>query len=192
MNTIADRRSAIQTAKKILSFSPLFLDTETTGIDRKSEIIEICIIDHLGQILFESLIKPTKAIPYDAVRIHGITLDMVKDKPRWHVLWPEIRAALSGKYVCIYNVDYDVRLIHQTNALYNLPNHLTNTQFFCVMKLYAQFYGQWDPSRRSYRWHSLDSARKHLRIPLANSHRARDDTVLAKAVLEKIANSEMP
>ncbi|MGD9092824.1 MAG: 3'-5' exonuclease [Anaerolineales bacterium] len=186
-----DRKSAIQTARRILLRAPLYLDTETTGIDQKSEIVEICIIDNKGKVIFDSLIKPTKAIPYDAISIHGITDDMVIDAPRWFELWPEIRSLLSRKTVCIYNADYDVRLIKQTNLIYKIPFQISpETQFRCIMKLYAQFYGQWNPTRRSYRWFSLEAAGKHLGIPLSNTHRARDDTLLAKSVLEKIATSE--
>jgi DNA polymerase-3 subunit epsilon len=187
-----DRKAAIQSAQSILSSAPVYLDTETTGIDQNSEIVEICVIDNQGDVIFESLIKPTVAIPYDAVRIHGISDAMVGDAPRWFELWPDIRSALSGKTVCIYNADYDVRLIKQTNSIYKIPFQLNpDTRFFCIMKLYAQFYGQWNPSRRSYRWFSLEAAGSHLRIPLPNAHRARDDTLLAKSVLEKIASSDI-
>jgi hypothetical protein len=58
---------------------------------------------------------------------------------------------------------------------------------FCIMKLYAQYYGQWNSRRGDYRWQSLDAAGRQCRIPLPNSHRAKDDALLTKAVLENLA-----
>ncbi|HHQ4784521.1 TPA: hypothetical protein ACSPZU_004090, partial [Aeromonas veronii] len=39
------------------------LDTETTGLDDQAEIVEISIIDQLGKVVFDSLVKPQKPIP---------------------------------------------------------------------------------------------------------------------------------
>ena len=55
------------------------------------------------------------------------------------------------------------------------------------MKLYAQFYGQWNPRHGNYRWQSLDQAGEQCGIPLQNSHRAKDDTHLTRALLEYMA-----
>ena len=38
------------------------LDTETTGLDSRAEIVEISIIDKHGNTLFDSLIKPKNPI----------------------------------------------------------------------------------------------------------------------------------
>lgn len=193
MNSFTDRLAAVQTAQKILSQSPVYLDTETTGIDNRSEIVEICIVDHQGKVLLDSLIKPMGYIPFDATNIHGITDDMVVNEPGWIDLWPEIKSLLTGKNVCIYNADFDLRLIKQTNKIYNLSDQIgLNTQFSCIMKLYAQYYGRWNPRRGSYRWQSLDAARAQLGLSMPNSHRAKDDTLLAREVLLAIANSEPP
>jgi DNA polymerase-3 subunit epsilon len=57
------------------------------------------------------------------------------------------------------------------------------------MRLYAQFYGEWDPMRNSYRWQKLEDAGRQCGIAMPNSHRALEDALLAKAVLEHIARS---
>jgi DNA polymerase III epsilon subunit-like protein len=93
---------------------------------------------------------------------------------------------LDGRQVGIYNADFDLRMLRQSNAKFNLRWEI-DTSFFCIMKLYAQFYGSWNNARRSYRWHSLEAAGRHCRIPLPNTHRAKDDTLLARSVLLHMA-----
>ncbi len=45
-----------------LSLAPLFLDTETTGLDNTAEASEIGLTDAAGQVVFETVLKPTVAI----------------------------------------------------------------------------------------------------------------------------------
>jgi DNA polymerase-3 subunit epsilon len=182
------RSEIVKLAQEKLSHNPLFLDTETTGTDSKSEIVEISIIDHNGQALINTLVNPLLPIPQDSTRIHGITNAMVENAPRWPDVWPKVRAALAGKHVGVYNAEFDIRMIKQTHTRHFIPWSLTDIHFFCIMKIYAQFVGEWNSRTRSYRWHSLDSAGKRCGIAIPNSHRALDDTKLAKAVFEFIAS----
>ena len=186
---ISARQRAIQIARDMLSLDPVYLDTETTGLERSSEIVEICILDNQGNKLFDSLVKPVRPIPNDALRIHGIRNDDVRGAPNWLVVWPQVESVLAGRSVGIYNAEFDLRMIQQTHAIYKIRT-LATTPFspFCIMKLYAQFHGEWNRARGSYRWYSLEDAGRDCRIPLPNSHRAFDDTLLARAVLLHIAN----
>ena len=186
--TISARSEAIAIAQQKLDLTPIYLDTETTGIDKTSEIIEIAIIDHTGTTIFHSLVKPSRPIPADVIKIHGITNEMVKDAPSWYNVWPEVYRLVQGKVIGIYNAEYDQRLILQTNGRYGLSSSLeTNANTFCIMKLFAQYYGEWDRGRSAYRWQSLDSARMHCNIPIPNSHRALEDARLARGVLHHMA-----
>jgi len=58
---------------------------------------------------------------------------------------------------------------------------------FCIMKLYAQYRGEWNARSGSYRWVSLDNARYQCHLDLPNAHRAKADTLLARAVLQYVA-----
>jgi DNA polymerase-3 subunit epsilon len=183
------RTQAILTAREKLALHPVYLDTETTGLVRDSEIVEVCLIDENGEVLFESLVRPTRPVPPDAMRIHGITNEMLKSKPTWLVTWPRIEQLIAGRTVGIYNAEFDLRMMQQTHSRYRMPWPPAVTfDHFCIMKLYAQYFGDWNPARSSYRWHSLESAGRQCRIPLLNSHRAIDDTLLARAVLQHIAS----
>jgi len=181
------RSTAIRYAQEKLALHPIYIDTETTGLDQNSEIIEICILDDKDQVIYESLVKPTRSIPKDVIRIHGITDSMVLESPRWKDLWPEVERIMLNQPVGIYNADFDIRMMQQSHARYWMPWKVQTENLFCLMKLYAQYYGEWN--RGSFRWHSLENAGRQCGIPLLNTHRARDDTRLARAILHYIAES---
>jgi len=184
---LSSRLEAVQIARTKLALSPLYLDTETTGIERNSEIIEVSIVDDQGLLVFETLVKPSRPIPRDVIRIHGITDQDVKDAPSWMVVWPKLENVLAGRAVGIYNAEFDLRMIQQTHARFRMPFTSLSFSYFCIMKLYAQYYGEWNRARGGYRWHSLEDAGRQCRIPLQNTHRALDDSLLARAVLHYIA-----
>lgn len=185
----ATRQRAIETARKVVAANPVYLDTETTGLNRTDEIIEISIIDDQNQVLFESLIKPSQTIPPEATRIHGITNPDVQNARTWPAIWPQVRSVLFGRLVVIYNQDFDVRMMQQSHARYNLPwKDKFNT--FDLLKLYAEFRGEWDPMRRAYRYHSLANAGHQCHISLPNAHRSTADTLLTRAVLHFIADCQ--
>ncbi len=190
LNTTSSvRRRAIETARKVIEANPVYLDTETTGLERGDEIVEISIIDDSGQVLFESLVKPSQPIPAVTTRIHGITNEDVRSARTWPAVWPEVRSALFGRLIVIYNEEFDLRMMQQSHTRYRLPWRDRFTTFD-LLKLYAEFRGDWDPYRRSYRYHSLAAAGQHCRISLPNAHRSTADTLLTRAVLHHIAGCE--
>jgi DNA polymerase III subunit epsilon len=180
------RQSIIQQAHVYLDQKPVFLDTETTGLDRTAEAVEISLVDFDGSILFQSLVRPSRPIPPETTRIHHITNAMVEKAPTWPVLWPTLRGLLLGRSIAIYNEEFDVRIMKQSHGVYRLPWR-ENLKTFCVMQMYARFRGDWDPMRRGYRLHSLENAGKHCQISLPNSHRAADDCLLTRALLFHMA-----
>ena len=186
-NQLTPRQQAVSIARQRLAQQPVYIDTETTGLDKTAEIVEIAIIDHDGSILFDELVKPVHPIPADAAAVHHITNDMVASAKTWAVHWPTIRSILFGRVIGFYNEEFDMRMIRQTHQNFGLP-WKENFQTFCVMKMYAQFAGQIDPRRRTYKFHKLENAGRDCGIPLPNSHRAADDTLLTRALLEYMAN----
>ncbi len=186
LNSSATRKSAIQRAQAVLDRNPVYLDTETTGLGTNDEIIEISIIDNAGQVAFESLVRPSQPIPTDATSIHGIRDADVQGARPWPIVWQQVRQVLSGRLVVIYNQEFDIRLMKQSHARYRMP-WTAQIDAFDLLKLYAEFRGEWDPQRRGYRYHSLENAGRHSGISLPNTHRATDDTLLTRALLQYIA-----
>lgn len=187
MNREQARREAVLKARQLLAREPLYLDTETTGLARFDEIVEISILDSDGAVALDQLVRPTVSIPVDARAIHGITDEMVKDAPTWAQVWQDVEDVMRGKLVAVYNADYDIRMMQQSHKLYSIYWDSELADFACIMLLYAQFFGEWNPARGTYRWHSLENAGLQTRIPLPNTHRAKDDAALARAVLHFIA-----
>lgn len=187
MNPTHARRTATERARHYLARQPLFLDTETTGRDDLAEIIEIAIVDSQGQSLISSLVKPQGIIPAGATAIHGIDAGMVQAAPSWAELWPSVQAILSGQSIGIFNADFDIRLIRQSHRRAGLGDQPAGVSAFCIMKLYADFYGDWDVSRGSFRWQSLEAAGRQCGLALPNAHRAEADALLARALLLHMA-----
>jgi DNA polymerase III subunit epsilon len=175
------KANAIKDAQYHLSMNPIFLDTETTGLSNQDVVIEVGVVDLAGQILFQSLVNPPIPIPAAATAIHGITADMLSEAPTWKAAWDELHAVLQGRHVGIYNKEFDLRMMKQTNNHkdYLIEWNLDDNRVFCVMELYARFYGQ-----RS----KLESAGAACGISLPNSHRAVDDAKLTAALFNYIAN----
>jgi hypothetical protein len=45
------RLEIINKARQILALNPIFLDTETTGLGVRAEIVEICLVDLAGLLI---------------------------------------------------------------------------------------------------------------------------------------------
>lgn len=186
-----DRQAVIKLAQDLLTARPVYLDTETTGLNNWDEIVDICILDADGNVLIDTLVKPIGKIPIGATAIHGITNAMVATAPTWPEVWPDVEAALIDRTVLIYNAEYDVRLMRQSHRKYRLDwRQPDRTRFECLMLLYAQFYGEWDAQRRSYRWQKLEYAARQCGLKLLNTHRANDDAQLARAILHYMADDQ--
>jgi DNA polymerase III subunit epsilon len=177
------RVNAIRRARAFWAAKPVFVDTETTGLNHGAEIIEISLVDYDGSLLFDSLVQPRSSIPLDVIRVHGIDNGMVRDAPGWNQVWAQVEPLLEGRYTGVYNVEFDVRMMKQSHQKHAMVWRTPNIRFFDIMKLYADFYG-------AFRWQRLEDAGRQCRIPLQNTHRARDDALLARAVLEFMANSQ--
>ena len=178
----------IQRAKQILAYDPIFIDTETTGFSPEDMVIEVGVVDLRVETLFETFVKPSIPIPPDAMAVNHITDDMVADAPQWTEIWPALKGVMESRFVGMYNADFDLRLMKQTHARYWLDWPMDDKHFFCVMKLYAAFFGE--PSRRGrgFRFHKLEAAGTACGIPLPNSHRAVDDALLTAALFKYIAD----
>ncbi len=173
-------------ARQKIEQKPVYIDTETTGLSRTDEIVEISIIDHDGTELLSKLVKPSQAIPREAERIHGVSNHMVQNAQAWPILWPQIRAILYGRLIGAYNAEFDARMMEQSHQRYRLPWR-ENLTYVDVLKLFSEFRGEYDPVHGSYRYFKLEEAGRYFNIPLPNAHRSTADALLTRAVLHSIA-----
>ncbi len=173
-------------AAKFIALKPVYLDTETTGLEKQDEIVEISILDFDGTTLLESYVRPVNPLTPAATRIHGITNTMVAKAPTWPALWPRIRGFLFSRPVAAYNAPFDLRMMQQSHSRYKIPWR-ESFEWVDVMILYSNYRGVWDPVRRSMKYFSLTDAGKLFNISLPNSHRASADALLTRAVLHCLA-----
>lgn len=179
-----NQNKVLRIAKELLALSPVYIDTETTGTSNTDVVIEIAVLDTDGSILLDSLVKSTNPIPASASAVHGITDITLIGAPNWAEVWAQLSDVLKGRLVGFYNAAFDLRMIRQTCGLNGIRWVEPYDDYFCIMEMFAQYFGDWNPSKHAYRWKSLDFAGKYFKLPEPNSHRAKEDTLLAKLVFE--------
>ncbi|HEY4693424.1 MAG TPA: 3'-5' exonuclease [Bellilinea sp.] len=184
-----NQQRVAEIARSIVQKNPVYLDSETTGLDKNAEIVEIAVVDDNGAILIDQLVRPSQPIPAEVTRLHGITDEMVATAKSWPALWPTVRGILLGKTVGIYNAEFDVRIMRQSLERYRLTWR-ESLSTLDILSLFSEFRGEWDPNRRALRRFRLEDAGQFFRIALPNSHRAADDALLARALLRRIGGLE--
>jgi len=93
-----------QQARRWLAARPVFLDTETTGLDAVAEICEIALISHAGTILLDTLVRPRRPIPPEATAVHGIADADVAGAPSLPDIWEDLVFLVTINALVIYSV----------------------------------------------------------------------------------------
>jgi len=142
------------------------LDTETTGLERPAEICQIAVINPDGVALLDTYVHTRNPIPADATRIHGITNEMVAHSPAWPSIRADLLEIIAGKDVIVYNATYDRKLMHWSDEEYGQEHidYKASATWHCAMTAYAEFWGDWNEYRHSYRWQSLSKAMQQQRL----------------------------
>ncbi len=158
------------------------LDTETTG--RPGEIIDLAIINHEGEVIFDSLLKPTVSIPAEATEIHGITDHDVQYSPSFAKLWPSLQKCLLGKRIITYNAQFDRNAFIFTSKRHHVELH--DMEWQCLMKAYAQYKNE--PNQYgSPKWYKLNEACLQQGFEIIQSHRALGDAWAAYELMKRVA-----
>ena len=171
----------------------IVLDTETTGLGYGSEIVEIAIIDHLGNSLLNTRIRPVYSIPDDAAAVHGITDRDVLDAPLWTAIRGAIRGILTERDVIIYNAQYDVKMLRSSDGVHQIKEAIDLftspwdiARYHCAMLAYAEYLGDWNDYHRSWRWHKLTSAMHQQSLPFRDAHSALGDCQMTLSLMNHI------
>lgn len=162
------------------------LDTETTGLDGRAEIVQIALIDRDGHTLINTLVKPTRPCPPEATRVHGITNEMLADAPTLADLYIPLSAKLAASTIVAYNMAFDWRMLQQSLAVYGLPLPMGVKQH-CAMIAYARYYGQRHRTGGDYVWQSLDKACLQQNLQREYAHSALGDARATLALLRCMA-----
>ncbi len=96
----------------------IVLDTETTGLSPLDghRLLEIGAIEIVHQSptgrVFHHLINPERDVPEDAVRVHGHTAELLKDKPVFAMLVEEFLVFVGDAQIVIHNAEFDMRFVN--------------------------------------------------------------------------------
>lgn len=97
-------------------------DTETTGLDPEGdEIVSIGALRIVNQRIayqdcFEELINPERDIPLAAYKIHGISYEMVRDKPPLGTVLPAFKTFAANTVLLGHNLAFDMKMIKVREA----------------------------------------------------------------------------
>jgi DNA polymerase-3 subunit epsilon len=97
----------------------IFLDTETTGLspDNGDRIIEIGCVELLHRKLtgnnLHFYLNPGRDSHEDALRVHGISNEFLRDKPPFSAVAGELLAYLAGAEIIIHNAPFDVGFLNK-------------------------------------------------------------------------------
>ena len=96
----------------------IVLDTETTGLDpyQGHRLIEVGCIELFDKIptgqVFHFYLNPERDVPEEAFRVHGISLEMLKDKPRFHEIADDLLNFLGDAPLVIHNAAFDMGFLN--------------------------------------------------------------------------------
>jgi DNA polymerase III subunit epsilon len=166
------------------------IDVETTGTDSAVDrVVEIGIVVGRGGEVVERrswLINPGCAITEEARAVHGITDEMVADKPAFAELAAEISAALTGVIPAAYNAAFDRAFLASEleRAGYpreKLPPSFANKVEWIDPLVWARELHELEKGK------SLGEVSSRLGVALDTAHRATDDAEAALKVLYAFA-----
>ncbi len=96
----------------------IVLDTETTGLSPQAghRIIEIGAVELINRRLtgrqFHYYLHPDREIDYGAQKVHGITLEFLADKPRFHEITDAFLEFIRDAELIIHNATFDTAFIN--------------------------------------------------------------------------------
>lgn len=184
---------------KWLKSDYVVIDTETTGLGEDAEIIEIAIINMRGEVLLDTLVRPTQSIPPEVTVINHITNEMVADAPAWRDVFPRVLGIITNHKWLAWNSAFDARMLKQScfhseifagkSAYYgSLVTSRIHTSHIDAKAVYDQWYGEFDEKRKAFKRQSLTTAAARHGVSVEGAHRALADCKMVLAVLQKVGS----
>ncbi len=164
------------------------LDTETTGMNFNGaphighNIIEIGAVEVINRRLtgrtFHVYIKPPREVDAEAMQVHGITNEMLADKPAFAEIADEFIEFIKGAELIIHNAPFDVEFIdHEFSFLPNPPEKVAQ---MCTVTDSLQLARKMYPGKRN----NLDALCDRLGID--NSKRVLHGALLDAEILADV------
>ena len=106
----------------------IFLDTETTGLSAATgdRVIEIGCVELVNRKLtgknLHLYLNPGRDSHEDALKVHGISNEFLKDKPKFAEVADEFLAYCEGAEIIIHNAPFDLSFLNKELELIGKPS----------------------------------------------------------------------
>ena len=161
------------------------LDTETTGLEPEKghRIIEIGCVELDNRKLtgrhYHQYIQPERDIEEQAIEVHGITNEFLKDKPVFVDIMDEFMAFVEGAELIIHNAPFDIGFINHELANYGRNKFQPITEYCSVIDTLVMA-RQKHPGQKN----NLDALCR--RYGIDNSHREKHGALLDAEILADV------
>jgi DNA polymerase-3 subunit epsilon len=161
----------------------IVLDTETTGLEYSQghRIIEIGCVELVNRRLtgktFHHYLNPDRTIDDGAIEVHGITNEMVADKPRFPDVMDDLLEFIRGAELVIHNAPFDVGFL---NNEFGLCGRDEKVNTFCGVLDTLRLARELHPGQKN----NLDALCKRYQIN--NSHRELHGALLDAEILADV------
>jgi len=157
----------------------IVLDTETTGLltSQGHRIIEIAAVEMVNRKLtgkfFHYYINPEREIEKGAENVHGLTLDFLKDKPKFDQIAQEFLEYIQDSELIIHNAKFDTEFIEYEFKL--LANKSFKLSRYCKIIDTLQIARNLHPGQKNSldalcKRYSIDNSKRNLHGALLDSN----------------------
>jgi DNA polymerase-3 subunit epsilon len=162
----------------------IVLDTETTGLEPEQghRIIEIGCVELVDRRLtgtnFQQYLQPDREIDQGAVEVHGITNELLADKPRFRDIAEDFLNYVRGAELIIHNAPFDTGFLDHELCLMDAP--YGGIADICAVTDTLALARKQHPGQRN----SLDALCKRYEID--NTHRVLHGALLDAEILADV------
>ncbi|OQY18400.1 MAG: hypothetical protein B6I36_07060 [Desulfobacteraceae bacterium 4572_35.1] len=126
MGLLCEKIRSRDTLKRSLhDVSFCIIDLETTGLDVNTDAIinAAAVKIKSGRItkIYEAYVKPPIPIPVESIKWHGITDDMLQDKPSIGEVLPELLSFIGDSVITGHHINFDIKMVeHHLQRTYGV------------------------------------------------------------------------
>jgi DNA polymerase-3 subunit epsilon len=164
----------------------IVLDTETTGLEPSEghRIIEIGCVEIINRRAtenrFQQYINPEREIDAGAVEVHGITNEMLKNKPRFADVVADFLEFVKGAELVIHNAPFDTGFLNHEFARMHGDGKPPRIEDYCTITDTLAMARKLHPGQKN----DLDSLCK--RYSVDNSSRTLHGALLDAEILADV------
>jgi len=96
----------------------IVLDTETTGLDPNQghRLVEIGCVEMVNLVAtgqtFHVYLNPDRDMPIEAQQVHGLSVEFLSDKPRFHEVVGDFISFIGDSPLVIHNAGFDMKFLN--------------------------------------------------------------------------------